>query len=150
MRQALDQFVDAGHLRGLDHVVEDCGVELREAGDVLRDGTGEELDVLRQVTDVTASVLRAHSATFMPSNSARPPDGRQAPARTRARLVLPAALGPISAIDFTRLELEVDAFQDELAWLPTGERDVLGVEPTLRARQRQDWCGLGPLAGDGD
>ena len=35
----------------------------------------------------------------MPSSKARPPEGRQAPARMRARLVLPAPLWPIKARD---------------------------------------------------
>ena len=149
LRQALDQFVDACHLRRPDDVVEDRRVELRETADIFGDGTGEEFDVLRQVADVPTPVLRrplgdAHAVEHYAAASRSPGAGQHA-----GQAGLAGRARPDQAPCLARPELEVDAAQDGLAGLP-GEHDVLDVEPTCRARQRQDLRGFRPLAGDGD
>ena len=149
LRQALDQFVDARHLRRPDDVVKDRRVQLREAADVLGHGTGEELDVLRQVADVVAPVLRrplgdAHAVEQYAAAGRSPSTGQHA---GQARL--PGRARADQRHCLARPELEVDSPQDRFAALP-GQHDVLDVEPTRRARQRQDLRGFRPLAGDGD
>ncbi len=69
-----------------------------EAGDVLAHGAGEQLDILRQITDVLAEILAvplveagAVEVRMLPEN------GCQMPTSVRTSVDLPDALGPITA-----------------------------------------------------
>ena len=62
IRQLLDEFMTAGQHRGLD---DEIGVAVLEPRDVLRDRAGEQLHVLRQISDIAPKLLRIPMAEII-------------------------------------------------------------------------------------
>ena len=85
-----------------------------EAGDVLRDRAGEQLDVLRQIADMAAERLR-RPIDRAPRRRAGPCRGAASRRRRAARASddLPEALGPMMPRPLPALSEKVDILHDE-------------------------------------
>ena len=84
------------HACGLGGANDGPGIGLSlEAGDVVADGPRQQLDGLRQVTDVPSENLGRPLVESAPSSRTLPRTGVQTPTKRRASEDLPDALGPM-------------------------------------------------------
>ena len=137
--QAKDELVDAGDLGRRHHL--GVGDVRLEAGDVVADGAGEQLGVLRQVADVAAEVLAVPGENVGPVEAdiavVGLPDAHHQPRERR----LAGARRTDDAQHLARLDLEVDALQDELLRAGRGEVDTLHRQAPRGAGQAGDRLG---------
>ena len=94
LRQRDDEIVSSGRLRRGDHLF-DIHL-LIKAADVFCHRAREQLDVLRQIADVTSELIRRPLIECAPSKRTLPLAGCQTPTNRRASEDLPEALGPIT------------------------------------------------------
>ena len=94
VRQLLNDVVNPGFLRCSYHQL---GIWLFvHLGDVLRDGSVEQNDVLRQITDVTAQLVRSIVIELSAIEAHFADTGVIRPTIARASVVLPELLWPIT------------------------------------------------------
>ena len=91
-RHGLNHRVHAGHLRRRNHHPFIDGLK---AGDILGNRSGKQLDILGQIADVPSELLVVPVRQCGAINSNISVWTGQTPTMARARLDLPAALGPI-------------------------------------------------------
>ena len=95
LRQPQDHLMRAGFAGRFEDIVRlRIGVE---TPDILRNAPVEQLDILRQVTDVPAELRRSHWSIEAPSRHTRPLAAGQTPISVRASVDFPEALGPMMA-----------------------------------------------------